>query len=100
MILEKSLYLLVWKYAQSGLIVDCKRNPQPLILDQEHYAFIDKAMMENDELTAYQLLHKLKHMANCMSCEERSWLGVICTVVLPAHQGSKQREEVEVVSRS
>ena len=59
---EKSLYLLVRKYAQFGLIVDCKRNPRPLILDQEHYAFIDKAMMENDELTAYQLLHKLKHM--------------------------------------
>ena len=55
------MYLPVWKYAQSGLIVDCKCNPQPLILDQEHYAFIDKAMMENDELTAYQLLHKLKH---------------------------------------
>ena len=50
---EKSLYLLVRKYAQFGLIVDRKHNPQPLILDEEHYAFIDKAMMENDELTAY-----------------------------------------------
>ena len=59
---EKSLYVLVKKYAHYGLIADRKRDPQPSILRQEHYAFIDKAMIDNDELTAYQLLHKLKEI--------------------------------------
>ena len=54
-ILEKPFHVLVKKYAQYGLIADT----QPSILQQEHYAFIGKAMIEN-EMTAYQLLHKLK----------------------------------------
>ena len=40
-------------------IVDCKLKPRSLILEQEYYAFIDNAMLKNDELKAYQLIHKL-----------------------------------------
>ena len=57
---ETSLYLLVSKFAKTGLVRDIKRSPRPSILSQEHYEFIDSAMEKNDELTAYTLLNKLK----------------------------------------
>ena len=48
------------KYAQTGQIRDKKRNARTPILQEEHYRFIDQAMIENDEHTASQLLQKLK----------------------------------------
>ena len=48
---EKSLYVLVRKYTQSGLTVDLKHKSWPSILQQEHNTFINNAMLENDKFT-------------------------------------------------
>ena len=52
---ETSLYLLIAKYAKSGKVSNIKRSSRPSILGNEHYKFIDNAMEEDDELTAYKL---------------------------------------------
>ena len=57
---ETSLYLLIAKYAKCGKVSNIKRSSRPSILGNEHYKFIDNAMEEDDELTAYKLHCKLK----------------------------------------
>ena len=57
---ETSLYLLIGKFVKSGKIKDKKRESRPSILKQEHYEYIDRAMIENDELTAHTLYCLLK----------------------------------------
>ena len=55
-----SLYVLIGKFSKTGEISDKKRLPRQQVLNPEQFEFIDKAMEENDELTAYRLLCKLK----------------------------------------
>ena len=51
---QTSLYLLIGKLEKS------KRASRPSILKHEHYEFIDRAMVENDELTDHRLYCVLK----------------------------------------
>ena len=55
-----SLYLLISKYVKNGKILDMNRTSREPILKTTHYEFIDKAMIDNDELTAFRLLTKLR----------------------------------------
>ena len=56
----RALYNLTKKFAMHGRIADFKRKPRDEILNNTHYELVDKWMLENDELTAYALLNKLK----------------------------------------
>ena len=71
-----AIYHLIGKFAKTGNISDLRRNPRPSILETEHYEFIDQAMLENDELTAYGLLCKLKetypHLKSSLSTVRRA----------------------------
>ena len=53
------LYKLLKKYSMHGKISDIKRQSLPSVLKTVHYEFIDKCMLENDELTAKALYTKL-----------------------------------------
>ena len=57
----RALYKLTKKFAMHGRIADFKRKSRDEIFKSTHYEFIDKWMYENDELTAYALLNKLKN---------------------------------------
>jgi hypothetical protein len=50
-----SLFALLKKFKSTGLVVDLKRKPRSSLLGQDHYRFIDKAMMVNNEFTSRQL---------------------------------------------
>ena len=90
---ETSIYHLVHKYAKTQKITDIKRCSRPAILKKEHYTFIDRIMVENDELTAYELLCQLKEAYPSLNLSlstvhrARRDLGWIATIprVLPTY---------------
>ncbi len=55
-----SLWKLVKKFSTYESIIDCKRNPRSSLLNMAHYEFIDKSMLENDELTARLLKYMIQ----------------------------------------
>ena len=92
---ETLLYLLIAKYAKCGKVSNIKRSSRPSILGNEHYKFIDNAMEEDDELTAYKLHCKLKKTLsrfkslniNCSSCSKGFGMGLNKTKVLSTNKG-------------
>ena len=52
---KKSLCLLIGKYKRTGSVADERKTKRPRKLQDEHYRFIDDAMVENDKLTSWQL---------------------------------------------
>ena len=54
-----SLYKLIKKHSMHGKISDIKWQSRPSVLKTVRYEFIDKCMLENDELTAKALYTKL-----------------------------------------
>ena len=50
-----SLFALVKKFKDTGLVVDLKRKPRSSLLGEDHYRFIDEAMTADNELTFRQL---------------------------------------------
>ena len=54
-----ALYKLLKKHQSAGTVADLPRRSITPKIKQEHLAFIDKCMVENDELTAWKLRDKL-----------------------------------------
>ena len=48
------------RFEETGQIKDRKKSGRPKTVPESHYRFIDEAMAENDELTASDLLDKLR----------------------------------------
>ena len=78
------LFELLKKYNRCHTIADLERAPQPRILQEEHYRFIDDTMAENMDLTARQLYclfkEKFSTIETLMSTikQARLELGWIC----------------------
>ena len=81
---RSALYELLKKYSRCHTIADLKRAPQPRILQEEHYGFIDDTMAENMDLIARQLYwlfkEKFSTIETSMSTikQARLELGWVC----------------------
>ena len=80
-----SLSLLLKKYKSTGSVKDRPRAHRPKILKDEHYAFIDEALEEDDELTtkrlSYMLFEKFPDLVVSHSTVKRARreLGWVCS---------------------
>lgn len=77
---------MIAKYLESGSVLDKHRNSRQRTLKKVHETFIDNALVENDELTAYKLKEMLTSrwprlksvsIANIKRCRKR--LGWVAT---------------------
>ena len=51
---------MLWRFKETGKFQDRKRSGRPKSIPDQHIKFIDEAIAEDDELTASDLLEKLK----------------------------------------